>query len=131
LLTFKGPRLRAEKFKIREELETEVSSPQNLLKILERVGFRLTFRYQKFRSVFRKGKRPSRRGPVLALDETPIGTYIEIEGTQTEIDLVAGGLGYTCSDYITDSYLQLFLKKKKGRARRREMVFPARNEKNP
>jgi predicted adenylyl cyclase CyaB len=130
LLTFKRPRLGSRRFKVLEELETEVTSASTLHKILGRLGFTTTFRYQKFRSVFRKVKGRGYTGPILALDETRIGTYVEIEGTKKQIDLLAKELGYSRSDYITDSYPQLFLRKRR-KARKVRMIFPARNEKNP
>jgi adenylate cyclase class 2 len=44
----------------------------------------------------------------VVLDDTPIGNYGEIEGPPRWIDGTARGLGITPSQYITDSYAQLF-----------------------
>jgi adenylate cyclase class 2 len=46
---------------------------------------------------------------VIAIDETPVGVFVEIEGGEDAIHAVARGLGKRTSDYITDSYRFLFL----------------------
>src|SRR5688572_2728830 len=50
-LTFKGP-LQPSVMKLREELETIVGDREVLLRILEEAGFRIWFRYQKYREEF-------------------------------------------------------------------------------
>ena len=64
------------------------------------------FRYEKFRTEFQ------RRGSkgIATLDETPIGTYLELEGDPQWIDRMARTLGYEEKDYITASYARLFLR---------------------
>src|SRR5436305_1187725 len=47
LLTFKGP-LQTSAMKLRSELETEAGDSGVLLRILEALGFRVSFRYQKY-----------------------------------------------------------------------------------
>ena len=42
------------------------------------------------------------------VDETPIGTYIEIEGEIKSIHAAAQAMGYNASDYISESYASLF-----------------------
>ena len=92
-----------------------------LYQILERLGLVLVFRYQKYRSVFEKG---ASRKPktVLSLDETPIGNYLEIEGSKEEIEKIASQLGYSQKDFITESYLGLYTKLK-PLSRKPEMIF--------
>jgi adenylate cyclase class 2 len=75
-----------------------------LAAILARLGFERMFRYEKYRTEFRRG-----RTGVVTLDETPIGTYLELEGEPTWIDRTARLLGFTEADYITLSYGQLYL----------------------
>jgi hypothetical protein len=53
------------------------------------------------------------------IDETPIGTFFEIEGDLAGIQAAAAGLGYSRADYITDSYVALFF----AGGRRGNMVF--------
>ncbi len=46
---------------------------------------------------------------MIAIDETPVGVFVEIEGGEDAINAAARGLGKRPSDYITDSYRFLFL----------------------
>jgi adenylate cyclase class 2 len=101
-LTFKGPPQRST-MKVREELETAVDDGVMLLAILERLGYRVYFRYEKFREEFGLDH------VVLAIDETPIGTFVEIEGTADGIADAASRLGRGPDDYIVDSYRALFV----------------------
>ena len=45
---------------------------------------------------------------IIAIDETPVGTFVEIEGGEAHIHRTAAALGKTARDYITDSYRTLF-----------------------
>lgn len=101
-LTFKGPPI-ASTMKLREELETPVADGRTALAILERAGFTLVFRYEKYREEFRHGN------VVVAIDETPIGTFVELEGDAAGIETLAARLQCSPSDYITASYRSLFL----------------------
>ena len=99
--TFKGtPQLGTTK--VREELETLVDDGKTLLKILERLGFRVWFSYQKYREEFRQGSL------VIAVDESPIGTFIELEGNEEDILAMTTNLGRCQTDFLLDSYLALF-----------------------
>ncbi len=110
-LTFKG-RPVASKHKTREEIETEVRDSSAMGFVLERLGFRPVFRYEKYRTEF------SRSGGEAMLDETPIGVYLELEGPPRWIDRAARDLGFTEDQYITASYASLHM------ARRREKGLP-------
>jgi adenylate cyclase, class 2 len=103
IVTFKGRPIPG-KHKSREELEVEVSDPATLRAIVERLGYQPIFRYQKYRTEY---KQPSRAG-VATLDETPIGTYLELEGEPRWIDRTARGLGFREADYIVSSYARLY-----------------------
>jgi hypothetical protein len=48
-------------------------------------------------------------GGTATLDETPAGVFLELEGEPAWIDEVAGKLGFTEPDYITASYIQLYV----------------------
>ena len=102
VLTFKGP-VHPGPMKVREEHETTVADGAKLLKILEGLGLRVWFRYEKHREEF---KAP---GVVIAIDETPIGVFVELEGSEADIHHAAAALGKTPQDYITSSYRALFL----------------------
>ena len=100
-VTFKGaPRLGTTK--VREELETAVGDGERMLQVLERIGFRVWFRYQKYREEFRRGDL------VIAVDEAPIGTFVELEGSEPDILAMAAALGREPADFILESYLALF-----------------------
>ena len=104
-LTFKGVPL-AGKHKSREELEMEIPSARTMSQILERLAFQPAFRYQKFRTEYRAAGGSG----IATLDETPIGVYVELEGSATWIDRMARKLGFHESDYITASYSSLYVK---------------------
>jgi adenylate cyclase class 2 len=104
LLTYKGPP-KPGRHKSREELETNLTEAAAFRAILERLGFRPVFRYEKYRAEYR---RPGASG-VATVDETPIGTYVELEGAPRWIDSTAKQLGYAPETYITASYGSLYL----------------------
>lgn len=104
LLTYKGPG-EPGKHKVREEIELELSSAEPFDAILNRLGFAPSFRYEKFRTEFD----PPAAGGIAMLDETPIGTFLELEGDPDWIDRTAATLGFSESAYITASYAQLHL----------------------
>ena len=101
-LTFKGPPL-PDIMKVREELETTISNGELLLRILLKSGWNVSFRYQKYRKEFQKDD------VVIAIDETPVGTFIELEGKETTITRLARTLGHTTDDYVIASYRQLYV----------------------
>ena len=105
LLTFKGPPANDPRYKAREEIQTAVEDGQRLQLILERLGFRGVFAYEKRRRTFGRRGEPG----VVALDHTPIGHYLELEGPRAWIDRTAERLGFGPGDYLTKSYGQLYL----------------------
>ena len=122
VLTFKGPRTKSAHFKIREELETEVSDGGTFHKILDRLGFVPVFRYQKYRSMFVKARSGRSTAVAISIDETPIGNYLEIEGTPETIRKIAEKLGYGPRSFILQSYLELYTQEK-PRPQDRKMTF--------
>ena len=107
LLTFKGRRVRQGRFKERPEIETRVSDGLETGRLLEALGLRVAFHYEKYRTLYRKPGDAAHHE--VTLDETPIGTYLEIEGRRGWIDQVARGLGYLNHDYVSASYGRLYL----------------------
>lgn len=93
----------AGRHKIRVENETGVSDGTQTENILLALGYRPSFRYEKFRTEWSDGT-----GDVV-LDETPIGNFGEIEGAARWIDRTARELGIERSSYVTDSYVALFM----------------------
>jgi adenylate cyclase class 2 len=102
VLTFKGP-VQPGPVKIREEHETIVADGDALLTILGELGLHVWFRYEKYREEF------AAEDVIIAIDETPVGTFVEIEGGEEHIHRTAAALGRTRTEYITDSYRMLFL----------------------
>lgn len=114
VLTFKGPREIEKGVKSREERETSVDDPGEMLAILHRLGYRPLFRYQKYRETW------THRGQEIEVDETPIGAFIEIEGDVEGIHAVAADLGFSPSDFVVESYVGLFF----AGGGHGDMVFP-------
>ena len=100
-VTFKGPP-QPGTMKIREELETCVGDGMVLLRVCEHLGFHVWFRYEKYREEFTRGDL------VIALDEAPIGTFVELEGSQADILQMAADLERPPADFVLDSYHALF-----------------------
>jgi len=46
---------------------------------------------------------------IIAVDETPVGTFVEIEGGEHGIQEMAGALGRTPRDYVLDSYRRIYV----------------------
>jgi adenylate cyclase, class 2 len=92
------------KYKVREEIQYRIKNAPRFEKVLRGIGMRPWFRYEKYRTKYRIDD----SGLTIDLDETPIGTFLELEGPKRSIDRVAKALGYSRRDYITDSYLALF-----------------------
>jgi len=101
-LTWKGP-VQLSTMKLREELETVVGDGEMLLRVFGELGLHVWFRYEKYREEF------SHEDVIVAIDETPVGVFVEIEGTETGIAEMTAALGRTSDDYIVDSYRSLFL----------------------
>jgi adenylate cyclase class 2 len=114
VLTYKGPRLASAGLKSRPEQETTVADADVMQSILERLGLRPIFRYQKYRESY------DWRGQEIVVDETPIGTFLEVEGDEEGIHAAVSAMGFGPSDCLTDSYIGLFL----ASGGKGDMVFP-------
>jgi adenylate cyclase class 2 len=129
VLTYKGTPDPDQTYKSRVELETEIAEPQALRLIFEVLGLRPVFRYQKYRVQYAKpivGRRAKPAGEV-SLDETPVGNFLELEGSRSWIDRVARQLGFSRRDYITASYGALYLDDcRRRRVPPGDMLFPVR-----
>jgi adenylate cyclase class 2 len=101
-LSFKGPPVPG-RHKVREEIEIPLAGIDAMKSVLERLGFLVSFRYEKYRTEFTDGD------GIVTLDETPIGNYLELEGSAVWIDSMAPRLGYQEGQYITKSYGRLYL----------------------
>jgi len=138
LLTFKrpvgavtAPSTSAEgnhRHKVREELELAVTDAATLTKVFEGLGMRGWFRYEKHRTTFRLPPSSSwAKGLLIELDETPIGTFVELEGPPAAIDRAAKALGFSPQDYIVENYLALYVEDCRQRGTEpKDMVFAAK-----
>lgn len=88
VLTYKGPS-QPGKYKKRQEIEIGLPEQNPLGEILTHIGYHPVFRYEKFRTEYAR----SSNGGKVMLDETPIGNFLEIEGSPRWIDQTARRLG--------------------------------------
>jgi adenylate cyclase, class 2 len=121
-ITSKRPPLAPTRSRYKENLEREapLSSASTWGAAVRAIGFRAGFRYEKFRTTFRLP------GLHLDLDETPVGTFLEIEGAPRSIDRIARALGFSRRDYIRSTYWDLYAVKCRTRGEiPRNMLFRA------
>lgn len=134
VITFKQPVAEADgrarepggEHKIRDEIEVEASRPENLARIFAGLGMAGWFRYEKYRTTYRLGAvKKWAQGLLIELDETPIGTFMELEGPGEAIDSAAIELGFSKKDYILKNYLVLYVEECRRRGEEpKHMVFP-------
>ena len=140
VLTFKQPMVQAAgaetgsassgSYKVRDEIEVEVAKGENLTRIFEGLGMSGWFRYEKCRTTFRlPASKAWALGLLIELDETPIGTFVELEGPAAAIDRAAAELGFSKHDYLSKNYLRLYMEecRRKG-VQPSHMVFPNRKK---
>lgn len=116
-----GQGARRSRYKEKLERELRIRDPLAFEAGLRRIGLRPTFRYEKYRSMFRLG------GLHICLDETPVGTFLELEGEPKAIDRAARALGYAPKDYIRRTYWDVYAADCRRRGvKPRNMVFKKR-----
>ena len=101
LLTFKAAAV-AGPHKSRDEIETGVADGEAARALLQALGYRETFVYERYRTTYGDGQGEA------VIDETPLGVYLELEGPPAWIDAIAARLGFSRQDYILASYAGLF-----------------------
>jgi adenylate cyclase, class 2 len=118
----RGPRKKS-RYKERSERELIADPSRNWPSDLAALGFRPSFRYEKYRTSFRlRGLKLH-----LDLDETPVGTFLELEGPPAEIGRVARALGYPPASYIVGTYWDVYAADCRRRDRvPKNMVFRAK-----
>jgi adenylate cyclase class 2 len=109
-----------DRHKHRVETETEVSDGVALAEIFHSLGLVPAFRYEKYRTEW------SDDLGHCVVDETPIGSYAELEGPADWIDRTASLLGIDPAKYITLSYGRLFdLWREEHHSVARDLTFDA------
>jgi adenylate cyclase class 2 len=106
-LTFKGPARFEDGAKTREERETAVSDPNEMDRVLAALGFERRFRYEKRREEW------SMDDCVIALDETPIGSFAEIEGDPAAIRRALHDLQLDPAESLPYSYAELYARRRR------------------
>ena len=98
LLTFKGP-VQPSPVKLREEIETVIGDGETMLRCLDALGYAVWFRYQKYREEF------TLEDVIVALDETPIGVFVEVEGSEAgePTPEEPGGVDEPCGGFVDDA----------------------------
>ncbi len=105
--------------KEREEREVRVDDLGQARALLLGLGYRVVRRYEKRREEWRLG------GSTVALDETPIGAFVEVEGSDAEA--VAASLGLKPRHADRRSYLALWDDRRRtDPSLGPDMLFPAR-----
>jgi adenylate cyclase, class 2 len=106
ILTYKGPARFQGGIKTREERETVVVDPEETEGILAGLGLERRFRYEKRREEWRAD------GCAIALDETPIGTFVEVEGEPPAIRRVLVSLELDFASALPYSYARLYTQRR-------------------
>ena len=119
ILTFKAPVAGEHRHKVKVEHETAIADPEALRSILFGLGFEAVYRYQKYRATYRLGAVEA------TVDETPLGTFVELEGAPEEVDKAAEALGVVPADFIRATYRELQEKEASSRGFvAGDMLFP-------
>jgi len=120
-LTWKGLEGGSGRHKSRPEIEIRADDFDRAHAFLEALGYLVRFRYDKFRTEFTGAD----EGGSATLDETPIGNFLELEGSSAWIDATAQQLGFAEADYITRSYGTLYQQYRATHPEAPEfMIFP-------
>ena len=96
------------RYKIRIENETTIGNREAMAEIFLQLGFTPAFTYEKYRTEWSHSADFDITAH-LVLDETPIGTYAELEGPTDWIDRTLVDLNVDPATSLTDSYGKLFL----------------------
>lgn len=115
LFTFKGPATYTGPVKRREELETDIDDGEVMVVILGRLGLEPRVRYEKIRETWRL------EGVEIALDRTPMGCFVELEGPVERLETLARRLSLDPSRAVRGSYVSLW---QQYRADHPEMGLP-------
>lgn len=102
-LTFKGPSSTLGGVLARQEIEFDVSNFNEAQKLIEALGFKSKFIYEKFRTTY------ALNGLKITLDEMPYGPFVEIEGKEPEpIESAAKQLGLNWKERLPETYISIF-----------------------
>lgn len=119
IVTYKGPVSFSGSVKSRREVEVLISDAEKALELFASLGFAVVFRYQKVREEWRVG-------PVIAaLDHTPMGAFLELEGPADALRRLTVALGLDLADALAGSYIELWRSRRAADPSLPEdMIFP-------
>lgn len=95
------------RYKTRIETETAVEDCDAVAEVFRQLGYTPAFTYEKYRTAWSFPLEAERAH--LVIDETAIGTWVELEGPTDWIDRMLAELGISAQICLTDSYGKLFL----------------------
>lgn len=125
-LTYKGPNHGSGKIKQRRESETFLGDGRAMEAILESLALEVRFRYEKYRASFRLSEAE------VSCDDTPIGAFLEIEGSPEEIARTAERLSLDMKDAMNLSYPRLYqLHRAENPGASEFMVFTRETQSHP
>ena len=101
-LTYKGPSSFEDGIRSRSEFEVTVDDLDRARRVLEALGYAVTFRYEKFRTTYRLAQAS------IMLDELPYGDFVELEGEHLTLKPLATRLGLGWEAAVKPSYHGLF-----------------------
>ena len=102
-ITFKGPSTTMGGVLARTEIEFEVSNFSSAQKLIEALGYKSKFVYEKNRTTY------AMNGLKVTLDEMPYGPFVEIEGTEPEpIENATHELGLDWNARLPETYISIF-----------------------
>jgi predicted adenylyl cyclase CyaB len=101
LLTCKGPAEKDAIYKSRDELEVQVKDAASVRELLEHLGFRPRVEYHKRREQWWFGD------TIVALDRLAFGDYLEVEGSERDIQATLADLGLAHRRHIRRGYARL------------------------
>lgn len=102
ILTLKTTAKGKKGFKVREEINVNLDDFEKMGKFLKKIGFFEVFYYEKFREDY------DFNGLNISLDRTPVGNYVELEGSYEKILDFLNKLDIPLNQTLSLSYLQLF-----------------------
>lgn len=107
-LTFKYPPGEHPWLKVREEIQVMVDEPDSMLSLLEALGLKRVFRYQKYRTWYRVTL-PDGSTLDAMFDETPMGNFLELEGEEQVIAEALRLLSVSAQELLQSSYPALWV----------------------
>lgn len=93
------------KYVKREEIEMEIEDAEKGAKMFQALGFSLVRIFERYRENW---KHSDHNKSIISIDELPIGTYLEIEGTPTDIEFMIKEFNLHPDKRITVSYWALY-----------------------